>query len=74
MNFGFTSAISILAPARGATTENDENVDKIQISILAPARGATFTPEQLDDFLTISILAPARGATLTPFRERFTSS
>ena len=33
--------VSIHAPARGATTQGQQFIDRIQVSIHAPARGAT---------------------------------
>ena len=55
--------ISIHAPARGATTDDEIQEQWCSISIHAPARGATATciiPYGAKD---ISIHAPARGAT-----------
>ena len=57
-------AISIHAPARGATIYISGLIFVPVISIHAPARGATFTPPAfLSASSTISIHAPARGAT-----------
>ena len=60
-------AVSIHAPARGATSYQTKAGCHAQVSIHAPARGATFcglnmTPE----LRTVSIHAPARGATAYP--------
>ena len=56
--------ISIHAPTRGATPENDRMTKWYDISIHAPTRGATWSTyiiEYAD--LAISIHAPTRGAT-----------
>ena len=57
--------ISIHAPARGATTDDEIQEQWCSISIHAPARGATSFTTALSMYLTISIHAPARGATAT---------
>ena len=61
----FEPAISIHAPARGATTPVFFNNGALAISIHAPARGAT-SPRlsPCPSSLRISIHAPARGATV----------
>ena len=56
-------AISIRAPARGATAVNQRLEINILISIRAPARGATHRHRAVLIKLIISIRAPARGAT-----------
>ena len=57
-------AISIRAPARGATQAGGNAERRQQISIRAPARGATRQPPYLlHAIIVISIRAPARGAT-----------
>ena len=63
-------AVSIHAPARGATSRGKEVRRSCGVSIHAPARGAT-----MERFLTtlwelVSIHAPARGATTSPTRRR----
>ena len=62
--FSAYPAISIHAPARGATDANHTYLLSIHISIHAPARGATRVC--IDQHLrgVISIHAPARGATI----------
>ena len=57
--------ISILAPARGATSSCLRCSRGRFISILAPARGATHINANFCLCRIISILAPARGATFT---------
>ena len=59
-----TTAISIHAPARGATGTGSTTLSLGLISIHAPARGATFIALAEDVITSISIHAPARGATL----------
>ena len=56
-------AISIHAPARGATGELPLLLLLVGISIHAPARGATRAPCAHTALCNISIHAPARGAT-----------
>ena len=65
--------ISIHAPARGATQECVEIIEKIKISIHAPARGATQCLIFWNLKIAISIHAPARGATMGYAIERFRS-
>ena len=60
---GSAIAISIHAPARGATAETQEILTFDIISIHAPARGATAVNNPASLQLGISIHAPARGAT-----------
>ena len=55
--------ISIRAPARGATTREQNLTPFTSISIRAPARGATSRKDSYDLDVIISIRAPARGAT-----------
>ena len=55
--------ISIHAPARGATTDDEIQEQWCSISIHAPARGATIKRQVNPSSFTISIHAPARGAT-----------
>ena len=57
-------AISIHAPARGATLGGGKAVSKTDISIHAPARGATGLEVADKAINKISIHAPARGATV----------
>ena len=68
--FRRTLYISILAPARGATTHLGKAHQGVTISILAPARGATHRHVGARPAGDISILAPARGATPPVFRFR----
>ena len=56
-------AISIRAPARGATLSMPSTWCPGGISIRAPARGATAALRIPDKYAQISIRAPARGAT-----------
>ena len=56
-------AISIHAPARGATQKWPREAREGEISIHAPARGATAQRLEATQSTTISIHAPARGAT-----------
>ena len=65
--FRRTLYISILAPARGATTHLGKAHQGVTISILAPARGATHRHVGARPAGDISILAPARGATSSGF-------
>ncbi len=73
-----TPKISILAPAKGATSLRKRNRNAFSISILAPAKGATSPACQNHIPAVISILAPAKGATkITPtpiFFKSFQSS
>ena len=57
-------AISIHAPARGATNTGSPLIAIAKISIHAPARGATTPCIFLSLLQLISIHAPARGATV----------
>ncbi len=57
-------AISIHAPARGATSINSSMSYSSDISIHAPARGATMYSDVFSGSFDISIHAPARGATI----------
>ena len=57
------SAVSIHAPARGATLQKYRADLDQQVSIHAPARGATCERRGLRVCLNVSIHAPARGAT-----------
>ena len=59
-------AVSIHAPARGATDLRYLDAVLQSVSIHAPARGATVAGGALDLFGVVSIHAPARGATCTP--------
>ena len=63
-------AISIHAPARGATARSTSTSARSGISIHAPARGATGKTLFLSREEAISIHAPARGAT-SVFRKKF---
>ena len=56
-------AISIHAPARGATKNINDILKNPEISIHAPARGATKGFALIEPDGKISIHAPARGAT-----------
>ena len=56
-------AVSIHAPARGATLKNMRIVIDGEVSIHAPARGATCIMSEQPDKCYVSIHAPARGAT-----------
>ena len=56
-------AISIHAPAKGATALRDGGLFMRRISIHAPAKGATVGENPTFCFLRISIHAPAKGAT-----------
>ena len=56
-------AISIHAPARGATATDQLSHNVCNISIHAPARGATVKHYSASCTIDISIHAPARGAT-----------
>ena len=60
---GSAIAISIHAPARGATKYYAASRTINEISIHAPARGATAETQEILTFDIISIHAPARGAT-----------
>ena len=62
-NMGIKLAISIHAPARGATAAAAACCCQPLISIHAPARGATPPRQQPGASAHISIHAPARGAT-----------
>ena len=59
------AAISIHAPARGATPNTTAFAKGDIISIHAPARGATHDKPHITTYNLISIHAPARGATIT---------
>ena len=56
-------AVSIHAPARGATAARWVDLLPRRVSIHAPARGATRRGHDGDHAETVSIHAPARGAT-----------
>ena len=56
-------AVSIHAPARGATWVVSPFARFVRVSIHAPARGATWAYWQALSALRVSIHAPARGAT-----------
>ncbi len=58
-----TLAVSIHAPARGATADGSVKMRVPCVSIHAPARGATQGGEPDDTPSAVSIHAPARGAT-----------
>ena len=60
-------AVSIHAPARGATTAEASSFWLTLVSIHAPARGATHGQPDLLGDAGVSIHAPARGATTRPF-------
>ena len=60
----FRKAVSIHAPARGATKFHNSCRRGLHVSIHAPARGATSAAFLLAPLLLVSIHAPARGATL----------
>jgi len=55
--------VSIHAPVRGATYEDDNLLITRIVSIHAPVRGATFMSGADEYFPTVSIHAPVRGAT-----------
>ena len=57
------NAVSIRAPARGATKAVADLVYRRTVSIRAPARGATRLDRDGDGIPCVSIRAPARGAT-----------
>ena len=57
-------AVSIHAPARGATTPMIPGPGRAGVSIHAPARGATEPVSAAQDLAEVSIHAPARGATI----------
>ena len=61
---GFGQAVSIRAPARGATAYYSAVVGYVRVSIRAPARGATSRKIIVGKDFGVSIRAPARGATL----------
>ena len=56
--------VSIHAPAKGATDEDEYFADYEQVSIHAPARGATSKLLAYGVASKVSIHAPARGATI----------
>ena len=56
-------AVSIHAPARGATWNTNRGCRHILVSIHAPARGATHSCGHCASLPHVSIHAPARGAT-----------
>jgi hypothetical protein len=58
------NAVSIDAPARGATNPASQRQTAQGVSIHAPARGATTDRPHQSDGADVSIHAPARGATL----------
>ena len=60
---GQPPAISIRAPAWGATTGDGRIDTEVMISIRAPAWGATNISRILPNSISISIRAPAWGAT-----------
>jgi len=60
-------AVSIHAPARGATRDRPALTQRFIVSIHAPARGATEYDALTEAFRKVSIHAPARGATLLVF-------
>ncbi len=55
--------ISIHAPVKGATRDEDFSFNYYIISIHAPVKGATSTSQKMRDILQISIHAPVKGAT-----------
>jgi len=57
------SAVSIHAPARGATSSSWSRAWRLPVSIHAPARGATIATGTALLAEVVSIHAPARGAT-----------
>ncbi len=57
-------AVSIHAPAWGATRGVRHGVRGVQVSIHAPAWGATFTTRRWQHHVKVSIHAPAWGATI----------
>src|SRR5699024_9621697 len=57
-------AVSIHAPARGATVNLLLIFFQFRVSIHAPARGATDLVTKHSSEIMVSIHAPARGATL----------
>src|SRR5690606_9443569 len=59
-------AVSIHAPARGATHRRVRPVRRSRVSIHAPARGATGHHRSTARRRHVSIHAPARGATRKP--------
>ena len=59
----FNSAVSIHAPARGATAFIFKAANAHYVSIHAPARGATSPERSHTRRCRVSIHAPARGAT-----------
>ena len=61
-------AVSIHAPARGATSISARDQQPRAVSIHAPARGATDVISARTMSLKVSIHAPARGATTRPLR------
>jgi len=56
-------AVSIHAPARGATIRVHQKLKRLIVSIHAPARGATMDVTRMRGGPDVSIHAPARGAT-----------
>ena len=63
-------AVSIHAPARGATSIHTTGMAGTCVSIHAPARGATGDQTRKKDYDNVSIHAPARGATLKGLVQR----
>ena len=55
--------VSIHAPTRGATCQQESFVSKLEVSIHAPTRGATLDLESQRCKYVVSIHAPTRGAT-----------
>ena len=66
------AAISIHAPARGATGNDRLPQAHVEISIHAPARGATYRMLIMISLRIISIHAPARGATMSNIAVKLT--
>ena len=58
-----TQAVSIHAPAKGATGFETCNEGIYEVSIHAPAKGATKLYQCRERFYVVSIHAPAKGAT-----------
>ena len=64
------AAVSIHAPARGATIPTAKKRRRATVSIHAPARGATVPMGNSKLGKMVSIHAPARGATLADYYDR----
>ena len=65
----FFKSISIHAPAKGATQEENTGGESIAISIHAPAKGATNRNYSKALGHDISIHAPAKGATIYKIKQ-----